>query len=201
MMRSRGFTLLELVIALAIMSILLGLVAPSIREWMVNTRIRTAAQAVLNGLQTAKGEALRGNHNVGLWLVTASASDHEVLDNNCALSNTSGSWVVSVSSPASHCGDAPSPSVAPMIVSKYAVGDGSDDVAIAALATDKATAANSLIFTGIGNTLSSASRIAIINFSSAQANSRPLRVEVTGGGSVRMCDPNLPAGDARACQL
>ena len=57
----RGFTLIELVIAITILGILTVLGIPSFTEWIHNTQVRNAAEASLNALQVARSEAVRRN--------------------------------------------------------------------------------------------------------------------------------------------
>jgi len=59
-----GVSMLELMIAVAIGSILLMIGVPSFQSWIQNTQIRTAAESVLDGLQLARTEAVRRNVNV-----------------------------------------------------------------------------------------------------------------------------------------
>jgi len=70
---ARGFTLIELMIGIAIMSIVMALAMPSYRTWIQNTRIRNTAESILNGLQVARMEAVRRNVPVQLLFGTGSA--------------------------------------------------------------------------------------------------------------------------------
>ena len=134
-----GFSLLELMVVLTLVGILALLATPSMAEWMKNQRIRGTAEALLNGLQTAREEAIRRNRPASFWLVSN-------LTSGCALSNTSGSWVVSLNSPAGQCDSAPSATAAPLLVTSYAV-QGSLDVK----ALDKdGSAASEARFDGYG---------------------------------------------------
>ncbi|NTV70601.1 MAG: prepilin-type N-terminal cleavage/methylation domain-containing protein [Azonexaceae bacterium] len=202
-MKSRGFSLVELMVVIAIMAVLLGLVSPSLMDWMVNLRIRNATDALLNGLQQARQEAVRRNQNVSFWLVTNAAGDTSSLDNTCTLSGSSGSWVVSVRSPAGGCGSAPSTTTAPMIVSTHPIGDGVRGVSIAAVQADGSTSANRVEFNGVGSVVNTADHIARIDVESSSSSTRyrSLRVEITGIGAFRMCDPAVASTDARACKL
>ena len=60
----RGFSLIELMIAVAILAILLTAVLPSFKAWIQNAKIRTATESLKNGLQLARVEAIRQNQGV-----------------------------------------------------------------------------------------------------------------------------------------
>lgn len=83
--RPAGFSLIELMIGIAIMAILLGLALPSFQSWVKNTQIRNAAESITNGLQRARAEAVSRNTTVtfvlgadSTWTVTA--ADGTVID-------------------------------------------------------------------------------------------------------------------------
>lgn len=67
-----GVSLLELMVAIAIGSVMLVIGIPSFQSWIQNTQVRTAAESVLNGLQIARAEAVRRNTNVRFNLTDAS---------------------------------------------------------------------------------------------------------------------------------
>ncbi len=54
-----GISLIEVMVAVAIIGVLMALGMPAYSTWIQNTQIRTAAEAILNGLQTARNEAIR----------------------------------------------------------------------------------------------------------------------------------------------
>jgi type IV fimbrial biogenesis protein FimT len=59
--RTRGFTLIELMIAVAIFAILLVLAGPMYSDFMGNTQIRTAAENSLAGVRLAQTSAVKTN--------------------------------------------------------------------------------------------------------------------------------------------
>lgn len=199
-MRSRGFSLIELLITLAVMAVLIAAVSPSLTDWMVNLRIRNAAVAIQEGIVQAKREA-SNRGGASFWLVSASATNSSVLDSSCALSSSSGSWVISIRSPVGSCDAAPSATTAPMLVASHAVGDGASGVTVAAVAADGATAATKIVFNALGE-VTNADAIARVDVKAATnaASHRSLRVEIIGAGAVKLCDPALPAADPRACK-
>lgn len=200
-LRTRGFTLVELMVAIAIMALLLMAVSPGVNNWMVNVRIRNAASAIEQGLQQARQEAIRRNQSVRFSLVTSAPGDPTRLDNSCALSNTSGSWVVSVRDPAGKCAIAPSATTDPMLVASHAIGDGGQGVSVQARQSDGTTAANSISFNGLGSVTGAAS-IGRVDVSATvnPGDHRSMCVEVSGVGAARLCDPALLPTDPRACR-
>jgi prepilin-type N-terminal cleavage/methylation domain-containing protein len=52
--RSYGFTLIEVMITLAVLSLLIMIGLPGMATWMQNTQIRASAEATQAGLHTAR---------------------------------------------------------------------------------------------------------------------------------------------------
>jgi len=67
----RGFTLIELMITVAVLVVGLSLAAPSFRQGIENYRVRSAAEAIVNGLNYARAEAVRRNSAVSFTLDAA----------------------------------------------------------------------------------------------------------------------------------
>ena len=185
MKTQRGFSMIEVVITIAILGILLAAAMPSVSDWIRNTRIRNTAESILNGLQLARMEAVRTNKATGFYLV----SD---LSASCALSSTSGSWVVSVGSPAGACATA---------TLKGLDSDGGG-ATVGAKQSDGSTAATSVTFSGLGMLTLSSSATAIrkIAVTSADGTTFVRRVEISPIGLARLCDPLIStSGDTRRC--
>lgn len=200
---ARGFTLIELAVAMTVMALLLFAVMPSVGAWMRNTQVRNTASSILAGLQTARNEAIRRNAAIRFSLV--SLADSAVMNNSCALSGAAVSWVVSVRSPVGNCQYAPSTIAAdandPMIVDANAGGVGGKNVVVAAKLGDGSAAADTIVFNGFGR-VDNAAPIGFINVENSVAGGdfRRFRIEVAPGGSIRMCDLAVTvATDSRYC--
>ena len=196
--RAHGFSLLELMVVLSLIAILSVLAAPSMTDWMKNQRIRGTAEALLNGLQATREEAIRRNRPVSFWLVSN-------LSGSCALSNTSGNWVISINDPSTKCDSAPSATAAPLLVAFHVDQHGMDVEAL----DGAGSAASQVRFDGYGRILSGTTPITRINVRDpADASKddvddhlyRSLRVVIQGSGALRLCDPRVTTnGDTRKC--
>jgi type IV fimbrial biogenesis protein FimT len=64
----RGFTLVELVIVIALLGLVLVLGMPSFTGVLASMRVRSVAEGMLGGIQTARTEAMRRNQQVSFNL-------------------------------------------------------------------------------------------------------------------------------------
>lgn len=69
-MRARGFTLIEVMVGLAIVAILMMLAMPMYTQFMANTQVRNVAESMLNGVRQAQLEAIKRNEPVKFVLDT-----------------------------------------------------------------------------------------------------------------------------------
>ncbi len=188
-MKQRGFTLIEVIIAVVIAAFLVAAALPSAATWIRNTRIRTAAEAISNGLQQARNEAVRRNQPVGFYMV--SDSDAISMSDACALSSSSSGWVVALASPEGKCATDRSTFIALRAA-------GNTGVTVAAV-DGTSTASSSIAFNGYGQ-VSGAASISCVRIGSGDASARALNVAVGAGGQIRMCDPAVTdANDPRVC--
>jgi type IV fimbrial biogenesis protein FimT len=206
---ARGFTLIEMVVVVAIVGILVGLGASSYSAWVANSRIRTAAETLASGLSAARNEAIKRNRLVRFHLV----SD---LGAGCTLSSSGTSWVASLNDPTITAGEQCdidiSDTTAPFIVAKKSAAEQASEVTITAL-NGVGAPADTIVFNGLGRVASRNTAIARIDIDSsaiAAAQTRELRIELTTpgglpGGLIRMCDPDpvitATLGDTRRCEL
>jgi type IV fimbrial biogenesis protein FimT len=198
--RTRGMSLIELMIAVAIFAIALAFGVPSFGEWIQNTQIRSTAESLQNGIQFARAEAVRRNNPTQFQLVTTP-------NNSCALSTAGPYWVVNLptttaASPVGACGAGVSDTTSPFILQSSPI------VSTRALTSILVNASQSVIsFDGLGRQTASvnpvqASALLTVDITPTSTSScvknggnlRCLRITVTTTGQSRMCDPSLAAG-------
>lgn len=80
-MKSRsqqGMSLIELLVSVSILGILAAIGIPSFQQWVRNSRIRTAAESIQNGLRQARSEAGQRGTNVRFEMLATGAADWQV---------------------------------------------------------------------------------------------------------------------------
>lgn len=184
----RGFTLIELVIAIVILALLVALGTPVYQTWIANTQIRTMAESIQNGLRLAQAEAAKRNTQVDFILLSNSNFASNPTNASPTPSATGQSWIVRVTAPAT-------------FVEGKSGKEGSPNATLSVVTTpDPCTPAfgGTISFNGIGRLVVGCS--VQIDINNTQGGNRPLRILLSVGGGVRMCDPSVTtAGDTRAC--
>jgi type IV fimbrial biogenesis protein FimT len=168
----RGFSLIELMITLAIVAILATVAAPSFKIILANAQIRTAAQALQDGLQLARTEAIRRNARVIFAIGTQSAWTVSAESGPVTLQtryHTEGSTAATV---------AVTPSGATQVTF--------DGLGRVKTNTDASSSITQLDI-DVPTTLIPASA------------SREQRVTIASGGAIRLCDPNVTPGVGMGC--
>jgi type IV fimbrial biogenesis protein FimT len=188
--RSRGFTIIELAVALTMVGVLLALGAPAFGGFLQNARLGTRAKSFYTGIQLARTQAITLNLPVE-FVLTDTPVNTPNLENVAASSPAGRNWLVRYQ-----------PAVASgpyQLIEAKSGGEGGDINALQVLASN-----DGFTFNGTGGTVSgNAESLDISNPAAGQcAPAGPMRcwrIVVTAGGQVRLCDPTVAAGDSRAC--
>lgn len=167
-LRARGFTLVELMVVVAVIAILVVVAAPSVSDWLQNAKTRSVAESVQNGLRYAQAEAASLSRQT-TFVTTATAWTVDYI--NVAPSDTT---------TAPH----------PLQVSPAGGLQG-------AVITPSGTTTAVIAFTSLGRVLGGATVAALTPLIqdatfdvTNPTGSRRLRVVLSQGGKTRMCDPD-----------
>lgn len=197
----RGVSLVEAMVVVVILAFVLAMAIPNFSAWLAGSRIRATAESLLAGLQYARSEATTRNTRVRFQLTTS-------VDASCDLSSRGRSWVVDVVDAAddsvkNRCNATPSDTTAPSILQVRAATEAGGNVQVNATASE-------VVFNGLGRqaptdaagTAPTALTITLTPTSGQCAptgNVTCLQILVSPAGQVRMCNPNIAAGDPQAC--
>lgn len=91
--RSRGFTIIEIMVAVSVSAILVGVAVPSFKEFSARQRLRAASFDLRTDLVLARSEALKRNQNVTIqprlaagwqtgWVVLIDSTEDELRSRN-----------------------------------------------------------------------------------------------------------------------
>lgn len=198
---SRGFSLIELAVALVIAGVLLAIALPQFTNYVRDSRVRAAANTFLAGIQLARAEAVRRNSGVEFLLTTADPIAANVA--TATASASGGNWMVRTAD------------LSTFLEGKFAQDGGgvggtavriNDTTSPASADPDAppASPASSIVFNGLGRT--GLATDAEFKFTSPQGKCatdngpvRCLRVVVSVFGQARLCDPKVGSGDTRSC--
>lgn len=166
-----GVSLVELAVGMGVLGVLLALAAPGFGAWIQGSKIRTAAEAIQNGLQLARVEALRLNTRAQFQLSSLPTSDWTV-----------GCVVASPTCPAS--------------IQTRSAAEGSGNVQVSAASATVIFNGLGKLVSGSGNIdISNPTG----GPCAPVGPMRCLRVTVSAGGQTRLCDPVLPATNPQGC--
>lgn len=172
-----GFSLVEMLITVVIVGITAAFAAPSYHAWIQNTKVRTAGESILNGVQKARSEALMRNAPVRFRLGANSA------------------WTVGcVTVVADLNGDGVDD--CPAVIETRSNQDGNTSLAIINVLPGGAT---DVVFNNLGvKSATVVNQITQVGVSFTGAD-RNLNVTLGAGGNARLCDPNAVSTDPRKC--
>ncbi|MBT2336433.1 GspH/FimT family pseudopilin [Variovorax paradoxus] len=181
-----GFTLIELMVTIVLLSILTMLAMPSFTTWINNNKVRTVSDSLQNGLRFAQTEALRRSRPI-VFSLTDSAAPQTSLT---AVANGS-NWSINVSKSSL---DPNSVFVQAGVLTDVASGvQIKGPAAVCFNAMGRLVADTDTDVNGATCDTTKAVQTYDINLSGAD---RPLRVLVALGGQIRMCDPARKLADS-----
>ena len=160
-----GVTVVELLVSMAVFSILFTLATPGFSTWMHNSYVRTTAESLRSGLQLARSEAVRRNSRIVFAL-------------NGSTWTVAGGGITVQSNNGEPAGKA-----------------------------QVAYTQNAMTFDGVGWVTPLPAADIAFDIASPLGGAcaadggpiRCMRIVVSGGGQIRMCDPAGAAGLASSC--
>ncbi len=179
----RGFTILELMVVVAVGAILLSVALPSMTQVIRNNSVGATAELVQNALRQAEGEAIRRNGEVDFMLTDSAPSAASVASLTAKIDGKN--WTIRM--------------VDSTVPNRYVNGVTTSQVSEGVIFQGPA----GVRFNGSGRVLDLSStpvgskqifRVSRTNAAVAYC------VFVTPGGAVKLCDPSKASGDPRACQ-
>ena len=200
----RGFTMVEVMVSVAIIAIVIAIGIPSLSTWVQNTQVRSTAESLLTGLQLARAEAVRQNIRTRFQLAKADGT-------SCA---AMGCWIITTDSMTNQ-GTFPSTNQLQSAGSQESgtnarIGVNSATVAAINCCTTAISAGTGittnplpgLVFNAFGQVVTDASvsKITRIDVTSATlATARRMVITITSSGMAKLCDPSLPSSNSRGC--
>lgn len=184
--RLRGVSLIEIVVALAIIAISIMLAVPSVSGYFQSAKLRSTAQSFFSGAEAARALAIQRNASVQFVLSSAAVTAANV--DSVPLDAAGLNWAVRVVPVA--------PATTFELAEARPAAEG-NSTGIVVASNQTSVTFNSLGMAGTGMT---------IDFSNPNGGAcaptgpmRCLRLVVSAGGQVRLCDPQAGASDSRRC--
>jgi type IV fimbrial biogenesis protein FimT len=201
-----GFTMVELLIAMSILAIVVGLGVPAMGTYLHNAKLASVTASFYAGVQAARTEAIRRNIQSQFVLTNLPLSTAG-LANAAGLATPNGrSWVVRSALPPPPAGPG---GFDPLLIDKKSSNEGEASAVAPSVVVNcalPAGCAGAIPFNGFGGTFDNQTyRINISNPSAgACAPGGPVRcrsITVTPGGHITACDSTIPlgSGDSRVC--
>ncbi|MDM0049772.1 prepilin-type N-terminal cleavage/methylation domain-containing protein [Variovorax sp. J22R115] len=185
--RVAGFTLIEMLVTMVVLTILVGLAMPSMSAWIRNSRLRTVSDSLQDGLRLAQTESLRRSRQV-----VFSLTDDKATSTTYTAKRNGKNWVIKTV-----------PSMMADETSAFIESGVLTDLG----STISITGPASICFNSLGRVVAndnpgenagtcslptSAPPVQTYGVTYSDLNlgaDRPLQVNVALGGQVRLCDP------------
>lgn len=170
--RQKGLTLVELILAVAIIGILASIGIPSFIAWIQNSKTRTVAESIMVGMQNARSEAVKRNTMVFFELQPAG--------------DPGSLWTVGCNTVTATC---------PARIQGRSIAESASG---ATFSFNSTIGASKIVFDQFGRPTNSG-QITVDNTALASSDRRPLRIILDIGGSTSLCDTKLSAPALGAC--
>lgn len=170
--KSSGFSLVEVMITVSILAVLIGYGLPSYTDWLENSRVRTVAVSILNGLQKARAHAVTSNALVTFTL------------------GANNSWTIACPTATNTC---------PALIEQYTAEGAPVNVSITTTPASRTTITYSSLGTRVTSGAAALTSFNRVDVVSSRSGSRDLRVVVGASGSARLCDPVFSLPDPKGC--
>jgi len=170
-----GFTLIELMIGLAIAAFLVTMALPSFSEFLRNSEVRSTSESIVNGLRLARSEAANRNQAVTFTLAGGGSPG----------------WTINASDGS--------------LIQSYSRQEGGSNTTVAILPPNATAVTFNGLGRIASPATGAPPNLGQIDVSSALASdARSLRIYVDDAHGVRLCDPSpalaaIVPRDARAC--
>lgn len=179
----QGFTLLELMIVVAVMAIALSIGLPAMSQMFRNNSVGAAAELIQNALRQAEAEAIRRNGDVEFMLTDDTPEAASV--NSLSRKENGKNWAVRMVDS----------TVPGRYVNGYSTSQMSSELTYTGPAGIRFSGAGR-VFDTSGNPVGGKQIFRVSRSNAAKAYC----VFVTPGGAVKLCDPSKASDDPRACQ-
>lgn len=206
MLRQPGFSLIELVVVLAIAAILFATGMPAFQTMISSNRTKGVADSILAGLRTARSTAISRNSAVRFQLVSSLAA-------GCVLNRNSLYWLVTESDQVAHGNPAGACNLDPFtppdqadpcnpLPANYPAGNPDCTVdpfivkkSIGSPYLGTSVAADSAVITfgPLGQLLTNydgSAKMTTVNISSTNPDAKSWRITVKSSGAIKLCDPS-----------
>lgn len=165
-----GFTIVELMVTVAVVAVLTAIAAPQLSSFIANSRIRATSESLQSGLALARAESVRQNRSVEFVILP-------------------GGWEVRLPG-----------SAVPLHAASGNEGYGGIDLTVTPAGADRITFDQFGRTVANANASAAVTSLEVEALNPPSTGTyRPLRVQIQATGAPRLCKPSAPATDSRAC--
>lgn len=188
----KGFSLIELVVAIAILGVLMAAGVPGLSSWMQNSQVRATAESVLAAIQLARGEAVKQNIQTQFQVSnTGGIANWTIIPDSLTAPNTFPSANKVQTSSTNETGK----KAAITVSTSQSYGDNCKNT----IATDAMASSPGIVFNAFGRIADGGTPITRIDVTSAAAPANRMVILVSSAGRATLCKPNVEATSTLAC--